>query len=208
MRAPLRFQELQREVEEWCHTHGARCETKSTIDNDEIPAFVAVLEADGRRLYFRLVKAWPPIIEVRRDDYPDDDRALRLLKVDNQNHWHPSLHELLDPWVSGHGFDEPPPPLRFQELRREVEQWCGEHKGECTADFDHDPARPAFAVALPEGRRLQFTMLKAWPPIVEVVDPNSAAEKQLLKVTPANEWTPPLHQVLDQWVTGKPAAGH
>jgi hypothetical protein len=102
MRAPLRFQELQREVESWCRTHHGECTSEFSVDDDEIPAFR--VERDGRELHFRLVKGWPPIIEVRRNDFPDDERSLRLLKVNNDNTWNPPLGKLIDPWATGQPF--------------------------------------------------------------------------------------------------------
>jgi hypothetical protein len=103
MRAPLRFQELQREVEAWCREHHGECTSEFTVDDDEIPAFRIVL--NNRTLHFRLVKGWPPIIEVRRDDFPDDERALRLLRVANNNAWNPPLARLIDPWVGGRPYE-------------------------------------------------------------------------------------------------------
>lgn len=102
MRAPLRFQELQREVENWCQQHHAECIVEFQNDDEAVPAFS--VRADGRQLHFRLVKGWPPIIEVRRDDYPDDERNLRLLRVNNDNSWNPPLSRLLEPWAQGKPF--------------------------------------------------------------------------------------------------------
>lgn len=108
MRAPLRFQELQREVESWCTERNIRCTSEFSVDDEEIPAFR--IEADGKKLHFRLVKGWPPIIEVRRDDFPDDEHALRLLRVNNDNSWNPELGSLLEPWSKGRPFEEMTPP--------------------------------------------------------------------------------------------------
>jgi hypothetical protein len=208
MRAPLRFQELQEEVEAWCQTHGAGVQIEYSPADEEVPAFRICRAEDGRCLHFRLVKGWPPIIEVRRDDYPDDERNLRLLKVKNDNTWDPTLHKLLDPWNAGRPFDEAPPPLRFQELRREVETWCKEHQGDCETEFGEGlgGVEPAFSVVLPkDGRRLHFRMLKAWPPVVEArSDEPRKNGSCLLKVSPKNEWNPALHDVLDRWVMGHP----
>lgn len=107
MRAPLRFQELQREVEAWCTERSIKCTSEFSVDDEENPAFR--IEAHGKTLHFRLVKGWPPIIEVRRDDYPDDDRALRLLRVNNDNSWNPDLGSLLEPWSKGSPFADMTP---------------------------------------------------------------------------------------------------
>lgn len=104
MRAPLRFQELQREVEAWCREKAIVCTSEFHDDDEATPAFR--VEVGGKYLHFRLVKGWPPIIEVRRDDFPDDERALRLLRVNNDNSWNPPLPSLLEPFTLGAPFPE------------------------------------------------------------------------------------------------------
>ena len=103
MRAPLRFQELQREVEAWCQEHGdASCKVEFTNDDDEVPAFR--VEALGRELHFRLIKGWPPIIEARRNDIQDPEKCFKLIKVNQDNSWNPPPQALLEPWHDGRPF--------------------------------------------------------------------------------------------------------
>ena len=209
MRAPLRFQELQEEVNQWCEAHSADCTTEYTVTDDEVPAFKARLR-DGREMHFALVKGWPPIIEVRRDDFPDDERALRLLRVNNDNTWNPSLDKLLDPWVSGQPYDTIHPPLRYQELEREVKAWCEEHGAEQELRYmDPNTGAPDIEVRLPdEDRQLRVRMLKAWPLSIEVSrnDLDEEGERtRLLHVDPhADTWDPPLYKLLDPWKSGRP----
>lgn len=210
MRAPLRFQELLAEVEHWCQEHGADCTTESTDTDDEVPAFTAKL-GDGRGMHFKLVKGWPPIIEVRRDDFPDDERALRLLRVNNDNSWNPPLPKLLEPWANAQPYDAIHAPLRYQELEREVKAWCEQHGTEPELRYtDPNTGTADIVVRMPddEHRELTFRMLKAWPLSIEVVrnDMDAPADRtRLLHVDPhADTWTPPLHTLLDPWKSGRP----
>jgi hypothetical protein len=207
MRAPLRFQELLREVETWAAAHDADCRTEFSNNDDEIPAFTIVHHGSERKLHFRLVKGWPPIIEVRREDFIDDEHNLKLLRVNPDNTWSPPLQNLLAPWLSGKPFDMPPPPLRFQELQRELEVWCGEHG--CSVDLafkPEEPSVPTLTLHMPDdGRELRFDLVKAWPPIIEVRRSDANGDgARLIKVDPDNSWNPPIYKLLDPWKAGRP----
>ncbi len=212
MRAPLRFQELEQEVGQWCAEHNADYTSEFTVDDEEVPAFMVTLKKDGRKMHFRLVKGWPVIIEVRRDDFPDDDRALRLLKVNNDNSWNPNLHCLLDPWAGGRPFETIHPPLRFQELQREINTWCEEHRLACEQEFANgNTFAPDLIVRSPQDNRsIRFHPLKAWPVVVKVQrsDLEDPREREcLLKVDEHSQWTPPLYKLLDPWKAGRPFEG-